>query len=163
MLYLANVTVHVLAAMLWLGGMFFLALVGAPVLRGVESDALRGRLFQALGERFRAVAWAAIGVLLVTGVMNLYFRGILDPVVRLDASFWQSRYGRTLAWKLGAVAAMVIISALHDFVQGPRSARLRPGSPEARRARRRAAWLARLNAALGVVLVVAAVRLARGG
>jgi hypothetical protein len=38
-----------------------------------------------------------------------------------------------------------------------------PGSPEALAARRRAAWLARINAGLGVVLVVVAVRLARGG
>ncbi len=29
-LYLANVTAHVLAAFLWLGGMLFLAAVGAP-------------------------------------------------------------------------------------------------------------------------------------
>ena len=41
MLYYASVSVHVLAAMLWLGGMFSLAVVGAPVLRRVEPPALR--------------------------------------------------------------------------------------------------------------------------
>ena len=35
-LYYINVTIHVLAAMLWLGGMFFLGAVGAPVLRAIE-------------------------------------------------------------------------------------------------------------------------------
>ena len=40
-LYWLSVTVHVLAAMLWLGGTFFLAAVGAPVLRKVEPPALR--------------------------------------------------------------------------------------------------------------------------
>jgi uncharacterized membrane protein len=34
-LYYVNVTIHVLAAMLWLGGMFFLGVVGAPVLRAI--------------------------------------------------------------------------------------------------------------------------------
>jgi putative copper export protein len=34
--YYINVTIHVLAAMLWLGGMFFLGAVGAPVLRTIE-------------------------------------------------------------------------------------------------------------------------------
>jgi hypothetical protein len=38
-----------------------------------------------------------------------------------------------------------------------------PGSPEALALRARAAWAARINAVAGVVLVLAAVRLARGG
>jgi len=56
---------------------------------------------------------------------------------------------------------MVTVSAVHDFVDGPAAGRARPGSPESIRLRRRAALLARTNALLGVVLVVAAVRLAR--
>jgi hypothetical protein len=42
LLYYATVTAHLLAALLWLGGMFFLAIVGAPVLRSVEPAALGG-------------------------------------------------------------------------------------------------------------------------
>ncbi|HKP74681.1 MAG TPA: hypothetical protein VJT67_04025 [Longimicrobiaceae bacterium] len=37
------------------------------------------------------------------------------------------------------------------------------GSPDAVRARSRAAWLARINAVVAVLVVIAAVRLARGG
>src|SRR5690606_8596520 len=80
-LYLTSVTIHVLAALLWLGGMFFLAAVGAPVLRKVEPPSLRAELFQKLGEQFRRVGWAAIGVLIVTGIINLYFRGLLRAEV----------------------------------------------------------------------------------
>lgn len=159
--YWINVTVHVLAAMLWLGGMFFLAAVGAPVLRDVEPPSLRAELFRRLGERFRGVGWAAIGVLVLTGVLNLHFRGFLRLMD--DGAFWASRYGHALAWKLASVAAMIAISAVHDFVLGPAASRLTPGSPSALRARRRAAWLARINAIVGLVLVIAAVRLARGG
>lgn len=162
-LYHVNVTLHVLAALLWLGGMFFLAAVGAPVLRKVEPPALRAELFRQLGEKFRDVGWIAIGVLLVTGTLNLRFHNLLSWSVLGTASFWALPYGRALAWKLGAVVTMVTVSALHDFVLGPRASRARPGSPEALRARRRAAWLARFNAIVGLVLVVAAVRLARGG
>jgi copper resistance protein D len=61
------------------------------------------------------------------------------------------------------VLLMVSFSALHDFWLGPLAGRLDPGSPPALRARRRSAWLARVNALVGVVLVIAAVRLARGG
>ena len=161
--YHLGVTLHVLAALLWLGGMFFLAAVGAPVLRRVEPPALRARLFRELGERFRAVGWACIGVLLVTGTANLWFRGWWGMEVWGSGAFWASRPGRALGWKLAAVAVMVAASAVHDFVQGPRAARLAPGTPEAVAARSRAAWLARVNAAVGIVLVAVAVRLARGG
>lgn len=162
-LYYLNVTVHVLAALLWLGGMFFLAAVGAPVLRKVEPPALRAQLFAALGAQFRRVGWGAIGVLVLTGVVNLHYRGLLRAEVWASAAFWGSGLGRALAWKLASVTLMIVVSGIHDFVSGPAAARLRAGSPEALRARRQASLLARVNALVGVVLVVAAVRLARGG
>jgi uncharacterized membrane protein len=163
-LYYASVTVHVLAALLWLGGMFFLGAVGAPVLRAVEPPALRQRLFHELGLRFRAVGWWAIAALVLTGVVNLHYRGWLawDGVLASGA-FWRSGVGRALAAKLAAVAVMLVVSAVHDFALGPAAGRLVPGSPAALAARRRAALLARVNALLGVVVVIAAVRLARGG
>lgn len=163
-LYYANVTLHVLAAMLWLGGMFFLVVVGVPVLRSIEPPPLRQRLFQELGTRFRRVGWWAIAVLVVTGVINLHFRGWLHWRGALgSAAFWGTSVGYALGIKLLAVSMMVVISALHDFVDGPRAGRAVPGSPEAIRLRRRAVLLARVNVLLGVLLVAAAVRLARGG
>lgn len=161
-LYYANVTVHVLAALFWLGGMFFLGVVGAPVLRSVEPPALRAQLFASLGARFRSAGWIAIAILLVTGLINLSFRGLLGAAL-LDAEFWGTRYGVALGWKLATVVVMITISAIHDFVLGPAAGRMKPGSPDALAARRRAAILARINAFVGVLLVIAAVRLARGG
>lgn len=162
-LYLLNVTVHVLAAVFWVGGMLFLGLVGAPVLRRVEPASLRARLFRDLGRAFRPAGWGAVGVLVVTGVLNLHFAGVLRSGRLGSAAFWAAPYGRTLAWKLAAVTVMVATSALHDFVLGPRAALLDPGSPQALRARSRAAWMARVTALLALAVVVAAVRLARGG
>ena len=162
-LYLLNVTVHVLAAMLWLGGMFFLAVVGAPVLRSIDPPELRARLFQRLGRQFRAVGWGAIAVLVATGVGNLAFTGAFRGGAILRGETWATAYGHALAWKLVSVATMIAVSALHDFWLGPMAGRLRPGSPEAARARRCASWLARINAVIGIVIVAAAVRLARGG
>ncbi len=161
-LYQLNITLHVLAAFLWLGGMLFLAVVGAPVLRRVQPPELRAELFQRLGAAFRLAGWIAILVLLATGVFNLYFHGWLRPALRGDPVFWSSRIGHTFAVKLGCVITMLSLSAVHDFVIGPRASRA-AGGPEALRLRRRAAWLARVTALLGVVLVYASVRLARGG
>jgi putative copper export protein len=163
-LYEVNVTVHVLAAMFWLGGMLFLGLVGAPVLRTVEPEAVRQQLFQQLGVRFRAAGWWAIGVLLATGAINLFYHGWLHWHAALgNVAFWRSGPGHTLVVKLVAVAAMILISAVHDFHLGPMAGRAVPGSPRAQVLRQRVALLARVNVACGVIVVIAAVRLARGG
>jgi copper resistance protein D len=161
--YYVNVTIHLLAALLWLGGMFFLAVVGAPVLRKVEPPELRAALFRQLGEQFRTVGWVAITVLLVTGLLNLHFRGMLSMATLGSPDFWGTRYGVALAWKLGAVAAMLIVQAIHDFHVGPAASRMNAGSPAMLATRRRAALLARLSAVFGIIVVIAAVRLARGG
>ena len=157
--HVALVAVHVLAAMVWLGGMLFFA-IAAPVLRRVEDEAARATLFEALGRRFRLVGWICVGVLLLTGVEQLRMRGWWG------ADFWgsgilETALGERLAWKLGLVAVMIAVQASHDFWLGPRAGSATLGTPEARALRARAAWLARINALLGVALVFAAVRLGR--
>ena len=49
-MYLASVTLHVLAAIFWLGGRFFPGIVGAPALAGLDTD-LQRRLFKEIGMR----------------------------------------------------------------------------------------------------------------
>ena len=99
-IYLLNVTLHVLAAMLWLGGMFSLAIVGAPVLREVEPAALRAMLFTRIGRRLRGVGWGAIAVLIVTGIGNLAFAGAF-------------RGGRILRAETAAITAAALLQ--HRF------------------------------------------------
>lgn len=152
--------------------MFFLAVVGAPALRGLESAELRARLFHALGMRFRRWGWISIGTLVVTGVWILQVHGVLRWQVLSDPAWWDSPFGRALFWKLVAVGVIIGLAALHDFVFGPMAslaAGVREGGPAERdpvraaRARRRAALLARVTGVVGLVLVDWAVRLARGG
>ena len=163
-LYLVSVTLHVLAALLWIGGMLFVGIVAAPVLRAIEPAALRQQLFHRLGVRFRSVGWAAVALLLVTGTINLQYRGWLDWDDALaDPAFWRTGAGEALAWKLIGVGAMIVLGAAHDFVLGPAAGRAAPGSPRALTLRRRAAWLARVNALVAIFVIIAAVRLTRGG
>jgi putative copper export protein len=129
----------------------------------VEPAELRAALFRQLGKQFRTVGWIAIAVLIATGLLNLYFRGLLTTSVLGSAAFWASSYGMALAWKTGAVAAMLIVQGIHDFWLGPSASRLPPGSPQLLTARRRAALLARASGLFGIIIVIAAVRLARGG
>lgn len=156
-LYLAAVSTHLLAAVIWLGGMFFLALVGAPVLRRVERADLRRALFEGMGRRFRVVGWSAIALLVVSGVLLVHLRGWLGPA--LDGSLWGTPVGRLLAWKLAAVGAMLALTAVHDLLLEPRAA---ADEAAALRLRRRSAAFARGAALLGLLVLFYGVRLARG-
>lgn len=162
-LYLLSVWIHVLAAMVWTGGMLFLVLVVVPWLRkGPRSDA--AVFLRETGERFRNVGWACFVVLLVTGTFNLWFRGVqLSDFGR--AEWLTSPFGTLVVVKLGAFLLVLIVSLIHDFVVGPRATRaLAAGaqSNEARSERRRASVLGRVNVLLALVLVAAGVMLVRG-
>jgi putative copper export protein len=161
-IYLVAVTIHVLSAVIWLGGMITFALL-APILRRVGDDAERQFLFQTLGERFRIVGWLCITVLLITGVGQLQMRGWWGAAFWGAPRLWSSALGHALVGKLATVVLMVVVQAVHDFHFGPKAGRVRPGTPQALALRRTAAWLARINAFAGVVLIWFAVRLARGG
>lgn len=141
---LAIRTLHVLAAVTWIGGMIFIALVLVPVTRRLGDPALRARLVHQVGVRFRTVGWIALGLLTLTGLGNLWQRPYLLSAPRLH-------------WKLGLVVLALVLSALHDFVLGPRAGL--PGADPALRVR--ASWLARVN--LLVVLVVVVLGLALRG
>lgn len=162
-LYLISVGIHILAATIWIGGMFFLVLVLVPWLRkGTRPDAVL--VVRETGERFRGVSWACFVALMLTGTFNLWVRGVrLTDFV--SAEWLASPFGRTVLFKLGVFVLVLGLSAMHDFVIGPRATQVllrAPGSPEAKTMRRRASLMGRLNVALALMLLVAGVLLVRG-
>jgi putative copper export protein len=127
---------HVGAALTWVGGMLFVALVLVPVTRRLEDPGLRRRLMHETGLRFRTVGWVAMGVLVATGLINLWLR----PELLTLARFWV---------KAALVVVAIVLSAAHDFVLGPRAGR--PDAPPSLRPA--ASWLARVNLLLVLVVV----------
>jgi uncharacterized membrane protein len=163
-IYLLAVWIHLLAAVVWIGGTAFLTLVLVPALREVELGARRSELLQATGVRFRSVGWIALGVLIGTGILVLMLRGVGWADVA-SAAFWGSDFGRVLAAKLLLVATILAASVTHDFVVGPRATRLlraEPTSARASRQRRVATLLGRSTLLLALAVLVLAVLLVRG-
>ena len=161
--YLLSVSIHVLAATVWIGGMLFLTLVVVPWLRGGDR-ARAAALLEATGLRFRRITWTAFAILVATGAVNLSIHG-----VRLgdfaDPEWRAAPFGRTLCEKLVVFAAVAVLGAVHDFVVGPRAtaaAQLDPDSPRARRLRAAASWMGRTSLLLGLVILALAVSLVRG-
>ena len=128
---------HVLAAIVWIGGMLFIALVLVPVVRRLSDPSLRARLVRDVGSRFRTVGWIAMGLLLASGLVNLWYRPYL-----LSAPLLQC--------KLGLVVVALVLSVVHDFFLGPRAGM--PGADPALRVR--ASWIARINVVVVLIVVV---------
>lgn len=158
-LYRWSVALHVVSAVLWVGGMWFIGLVLAPELRTLDPE-LRTTLYHRVGIRTRALGWAAIGLLVVTGAYNLAYRGV-DWARFASAEFWGTRLGVVLGVKLTAVVGILVLSVLHDFVWGPKLRSLEAGGPRWRTMRSRVAWIGRVNALLALVVVILGTHLFR--
>ena len=113
------VIVHLLAAMVWVGGSVALVFAGVPAIRVLEGEP-RGRAMRELGLRWRPLGYSALGVAVLTGV-------VLASHDRSDA---RSPFDTVLWVKVGLTAALVVVSYLHNYVFGPRlQSEIKEGRP----------------------------------
>lgn len=149
-MYLTLVVLHVLGAVVWIGGMLFLGLVLTPVLRG-HPPAERAALLQAVGRRFLRIGWTALGVLLVTGPLLWSVRAFqITPA---------------LGVKLILVVVVLYLSILHDFSLGPKLVTHleKDGQgEETALLRRQVALFARVNTVCALIVLILGVAVSRG-
>ncbi|MDQ7028707.1 MAG: CopD family protein [Ardenticatenia bacterium] len=164
LLYLISVWLHILMAVIWLGGILFLVLVLVPVTRRWGDRRRTARFIHEVGEQFRWIGWVGFGMLLMSGLFNLAYRGYGWADV-VSGRLWQGPFGRALAIKLALFGVVVVLSALHDFVIGPRTTRLweeHPDDPQVARLRRQSRWIGRINLMLALLIVWMAIFMVRG-
>lgn len=162
--YLFSVWLHILAAAIWTGGMVFLGLVLVPVIRGRDFAQIRSTLLYRTGIRFRMAGWITLGILVVTGIFNVGFRGFNWGHL-IDGTLWQGGWGHILVCKVSLVTLVLLVSAVHDFYLGPRATRALetdPDGPEAQRLRRTASYIGRFTLLVSLVILALAVMLVRG-
>ena len=155
----AWVWLHLLAAVMWIGGMAFLSVVLVPVLRREGKFAQHAALFRAVARRFRAVVWGAMGLLVGTGLVIAAGRSI----ALLEPSLWP----RIFAAKMALVTFLFALTLLHDLVVGPRVRRiLETAGPEQtagdRLLSRYSVLGPRCSLLVALVVLLLAVVLARG-
>jgi uncharacterized membrane protein len=138
---LAILTLHVLGAIVWIGGVFYQAHVLLPAARAGHLA-----LFAEAAGRARLVTWTAVAVVVLTGFWNLTRLGPLERVIDSGA-------GLLLAGKLALVVLAVSLAAQRDFAQVTilRSAVASGGDPAG--ALRAIARLDRIVLALALVIV----------
>ncbi|MEX0803458.1 MAG: CopD family protein [Candidatus Binatia bacterium] len=162
--YLVSVWLHIMAAVVWVGGTIFLVIVLVPAIRRAQFAGVASALIRFTALRFCWLGWVCFCVFVLTGIMNLAARGIGWQELQ-EPVFWQGPFGRTLAIKLILVAAILAISGFHDFFLGPRAAAAwesDAASAETLRLRRQAVQLGRLNLMLALTTTILGVMLVRG-
>ena len=146
--------------------MLFLALVLVPLTRGMqEPPGLSVRLLRTAARRFRVIGWGALTTLAGTGIWLLLERGV-NPLDVVTGRGW---FLETLRVKVLLVVLILVLSGVHDFVIGPRLARILEvergpvaGGERALRYRRAVSWLARINLVLALAIPGLSVLLVRG-
>lgn len=157
-MYSTLVVFHILAAMSWVGGMIFLSLVLAPLVRSRKAAPEFMALFRSAALRFRPIVWVAITILLITGPMLLSRRGIHVT----EPASWPG----IVTVKLTLVGLLLLLTLLHDLILGPRVSRV-SAIPESQRTSgeqmvfKTARWLPRVSLLLALGVVIAAAVLAR--
>jgi len=74
--------IHLLAVLIWVGGMFFAYAVLRPAAAEILQPPERLRLWNCVFRRFFNWVWAAIGAILVTGLYLVYLYGGIAHVPR---------------------------------------------------------------------------------
>jgi copper resistance protein D len=147
--------VHLIAIALWLGGIVFFLVVSGPAVHDLEPDiAIRTMNRARVG--LENISWIAIGLLLLTGIINLLAR------IAPTGSMFNRAFLILLGLKLILFAAMVLHHCLQVFKYAPTISSLTEQLPRGLQIWpepllshwRRWFLLLKINAALGPIVVL---------
>ncbi len=119
-MYQAAVAVHIVSAVVWLGGMLFMVMVMLPVARQAMQEGGPGAGLEMLrdaADRFLPVAWTAMIMLGLSGGYLAWEHWGIRPGVFFSDS---GRFMQILQVKSGLFMMVVLLSLIHDFWLGPK-------------------------------------------
>ena len=159
--------IHVIAAVVWIGGNLILAMVIVPYFRQNLPPVQRIQLLTQIGKRFEPIVWGCVGILFFTGIANIF-----DAIGLGTSSGFESinTFMRTLLIKLILFIALLILTALHSFVFGPRLSAAIEGlepeteelPPQVKPLRKRMSIVSSLMGIVSLLILLAAVALRMG-
>ena len=116
-LHSLSLLLHLLALAMWLGGIAFFLIVFGPAVHELK-PVLGLKLLNRGRMTFEALSWTAIGLLFLTGILNLVMRS------EMTAGDLGRYYLTILSVKLLLFLAMLVHHALQVFKYGPKIAAL---------------------------------------
>ncbi len=145
---------HLLAAAVWIGGMLFIFLVLQPSLRALDAQQT-GRLMSVVVRRFAVASWVSILLLAITGYIKTPERMMFDFSYGLGAVLAIKHALVILAIVVGLILAARVLPALARNTPKPGEA----PSGAFLRTQKQLGILGRLNAVLGLLILVCASQL----
>lgn len=150
--YYICVWLHVIGAAFWIGGMLFLPMVLLP---GIKDHPDRKNLLMITGLRFRFYGYIVLSLMLVTGLLNIYFRGI-----HFSWQFFsESRYGRLVSLKIVLFILIILVSLMHDLIAGRKAME----KMQNEKIKLVARWTGRILLLISLVMAYIGVLISRGG
>jgi uncharacterized membrane protein len=149
----AVLSVHVLAAALFIGPQVFLAVIAVPAVRTIDDAAVRQRITRSITMGFGVLGVLALATLLATGIYNYYQN---DQFMNDDFP----RYFTLMQLKLTLVTLVIILTVLHGAVFGRRMQRLQAegaSDDQIASARRWSMGASMANLAASIVILVCGV------
>ncbi len=104
---------HIIAAVIWIGGNLMMAMVVVPYFKRSVTPVERIQILSQIGTRFEPIVWGCVLVLFFSGLVNIFLSfpnlaGLADVFLR------------TLLIKLLFFVILIVLTAIHSFVIGPR-------------------------------------------
>ena len=149
--YYISVWLHIVGAAFWIGGMLFLPLVLLPA---IKNNPDRRNLLMATGLKFRFYGYIVLAIMFVTGLLNIYFRGISFSL----NFFIMTRYGQLVELKIILFVLMLTISLMHDVIVGRKAI----DQMENQRIKLIARWTGRLLLLIALIMAYIGVMISRG-
>jgi len=153
--YYISVWLHIVGGAFWIGGMLFLPLVLLP---SIKSNPERSKLLMATGLKFRFYGYIMLGVLFVTGLLNMYFKGIQFSWI----FFNETHYGRLVIIKILLFFSLLFISFSHDLLAGKKVLGKIQNQNSAK-LKLIARWTGRILLLISLIMAYIGVLLSRGG
>ena len=133
--------------------MLFLPLVLLP---GIKNHPDRRNLLMATGLKFRFYGYIVLALMLITGLLNIYFRSINFSW----QFFTESWYGRLVSLKLLLFVLMILVSLFHDLFVGRKAIEQMQHNKNIKLI---ASWTGRILLLIALAMAYIGVLISRGG
>ncbi len=108
---------HMTATIVWIGGIFYQALIVNPALERFPDQ--RGRLAEDLRRRFQPLAWLSLFVLIGTGLLQMSGNPNYEGLFAFS-----NPWSRAILAKHLTIGLMTLVAAYQTWVLNPRLSRL---------------------------------------
>ncbi len=157
-IYVLSVFIHIVSACIWLGGMLFLILAFIP---GIKNHPDKVDLIASVSLKFRTIGTIALVLLLISGYIQLEYRGI-----QWDIDFFlNNTFGKIAGLKILVFIGIILISIFHDYFLGSKAIeawKKDPEHSETLRLRNLSRLMGRTSFLLAIIAVFLGVLISRG-